>query len=113
MSWLGVRAWWYLRISPKRPIPKDVRMYIMRHSLEPAIQRASSKEAKDKIIGEAMYTALHDDEIDAATTDYIIKICFAHTDPAPPLAVPTGPYPEWAAKQYGAKAPPDDASPQG
>jgi len=88
MGWLHVRAWWYLRIWPEKPLPHDVRMYVIRQSLEPALQRASSKEEKDKIISDAMYTALHDDEIDADTTNYIIKTVFAHTDPAPPLPIP-------------------------
>lgn len=59
--WMQLRAWWYLRFSPTIPLddkgatgtrmPPDVREYIIRRSIQPAIDKAKTDEAKKKLSG--------------------------------------------------------------
>lgn len=88
--WMQIRAWWYVT-RPKNQMPRDVREYILRRDLKPAIARAKTNEEKDRLSATIFNASLtlENSEISSALRDELIATSFKLLDGVPRLPTVT------------------------
>ena len=94
--WLELRGWWYAKgFGDKDRMPRDVREYIIRRYMIPALAMQKTEKARAEFLDRALFgvLALGPDEISPQLRDEVIKTVFEHTRPSDPLPLPKGPYP--------------------
>jgi hypothetical protein len=101
--WMQLRAWWYLRFARTVPLddqgatgakmPSDVREYVIRSSIKPAIDKTKTDEAKKKPSAlfwdqamSGLLSAALSDELIAASFKVLDRVPFPPLPTAPPMS---------------------------